>query len=286
MRKEIIFWEEPQQVAHFSNKIVSKKEPKKIDNSVKIEKLQKKIEDLKNKWTWKQPYTHRRQRFLDWYTAQIEQYEKQIEELGGKVLEKRNFELERKIKGQLLRKIPWYFPTPMEVVRKMVEFADIQNWDIVIEPSCWTWNIIDWILETWKDIWLYWIELNYSNFEILQEKYKDTKISLQNRNWLDVDFSSYLSEKPNKILLNPPFEQKQDMQHILYSWNNLADWWTLVAICTGSATSRSDYQPLRDLILEYWEYFDNWEQFLRLDSWTFKMSGTMVGSILIVLKKD
>lgn len=272
MRKEIIFWEEPQQVAHSTNKIIS--------NSVKIERLQKKIEDLKNKWTWKQPFTHRRQRFLDWYTELIQEYERQIEELGGEVLEKRNFELERKIKWQLLKKIPWYFPTPMEVVRKMVELADLQPMDYILEPSCWTGNIIDWILEKTREVNIKGIEYNYSNYKISLEKYQNDYVRLENIDFMDYNNHWIFS----KIIMNSPFENKQDQQHILKAFELLENWWTLVAICSSSATSRKDYQPLQDLISEYWERFDD-KQYLSLDSWTFKMSGTMVNSILIVLKK-
>lgn len=280
MRREIIFWEEPQIVARSTNRIVREKQIREIkpkDNSRKIASLQKQIEKMQSSWLWNAPYTHRRQRFLDWYTIKIKRLQKQIEELWWTWwVDIEAQKLEQKIKWQLLKKIPWYFPTPKDVVKRMVELAEIEDWDYIMEPSAWTGAIVDWILETWKDVKIYPNELNYSNYEILLEKYKWN----DNIICMNYDFTTYDSAwKFDKIIMNPPFEDKQDMQHIKRAFSLLKDWWILVAICSAWFSFRSDYRDLKALFDEFWEYEE------KLDSWTFRLSWTMVNSVLLVFKK-
>ncbi len=259
-----------------SPKIKKEKAPKIIDNSRKINSLQKQIEKMKSSWLWNMPYTHRRQRQLDSYSYRIERLEKQIIELWWE--SSTNFEalkLDQKIKWQLLKKIPWYFPTPKNIVDRMVELADIQPMDYILEPSCWTGDIIDGILEKTTEVNIKWIEYNYSNYEILLEKYKSKDcVRLEN-----IDFMTYTNDSIfSKIIMNPPFENKQDMKHIMKAFDLLNEWWILVSIASSSVLFRNDYQKFRDFIDSYWYYE-------KLEEWSFKLSWTMTNTILIYLKK-
>lgn len=280
MRECIIFNEEdiknPLPTQTKETKKTTLKTPKIIDNSRKINSIQKQIDKMKSSWLWNMPYTHRRQRQLDSYTYRIQQLEKQIQDLWWESWTDMNaLKLEQKIKWQLLKKIPWYFPTPKNVVHKMIELADIQPMDYILEPSCWTGAIIDWILEKTRDVNIKWIEYNYSNYEILLEKYQwKDYIRLENVDFMDFANDSIFS----KILLNPPFEQKQDMAHIMKAFQLLNEWWVLVAIASAWVKSRTDYQEFRDFIDTYWYYED-------LEQGAFKLSWTMVNTILIYLKK-
>lgn len=278
MREQIIFNGEDIISSPTSKKVKPKevKEIKVKDNSRKIASLQKQIEKMQNSWLWNLPYTHRRQRQLDNYTYRIEELQKQIEELWWVWwvdIEKQK--LEQKIKWQLLKKIPWYFPTPKEVVNKMIDLADLQPMDYILEPSCWTGAIIDWILEKTREVNIKWIEYNYSNYEILLEKYQNKDyVRLENVDFMDYNNDNIFS----KIIMNPPFENKQDMKHIMKAFELLNEWGILVSIASASVKFRNDYQEFRDFIDAYWYYED-------LDQWTFKLSWTMVNTILIYLKK-
>lgn len=278
MREQIIFNGEDIISSPTSKKVKPKevKEIKVKDNSRKIASLQKQIEKMQNSWLWNAPYTHRRQRQLDSYTYRIEELQKQIEELWWVWwvdIEKQK--LEQKIKWQLLKKIPWYFPTPKEVVNKMIDLADLQPMDYILEPSCWTGAIIDWILEKTREVNIKWIEYDYSNYEILLEKYQNKDyVRLENVDFMDYNNDNIFS----KIIMNPPFENKQDMKHIMKAFELLNEWGILVSIASASVKFRNDYQEFRDFIDSYWYYED-------LVQWTFKLSWTMVNTILIYLKK-
>lgn len=226
----------------------------------------------------------------DWYVEICNKYKRAIskicdnkelfEEIKKYILDIYNWvkvekDIQAMIKKQLLNNIPWYFPTPMEIVRKMVELADIQEWEIILEPSAWTGNIIDWIIEKYPKNIIYINEWNYSNYEILKEKYTWNWYMY----WFNDDFMTFEKMQYfNKIIMNPPFENKQDQKHILKARELLKKWWIIVAIASAWVKYRSDYQEFRDFIDKYWYVED-------LDAWTFKESWTMVNSVLIYLKK-
>jgi phospholipid N-methyltransferase len=246
-----------------------------MNNNRKILSLQKKIEKMKSSWLWNLPYTNKRQRQLDSYTYQIWELEKQIKELWWEITtDIWELELQQKIKAQLLKKIPWYFPTPKEVVKKMIELADIKKMDYILEPSAWTGAIIDWILEKEINVNILAIEYNNSNYEILKEKYNQKNIELINWNFLKQEKIWWFS----KILMNPPFEKKQNVIHIMRAFELLNEWWVLIAIAWASVKFRNDYQEFRDFIDKYWYYED-------IDQGAFKLSWTNVSTILIKLSK-
>lgn len=245
------------------------------DKAKKILRLQKKIDDLKNRGTRKQNPTRKRLWILEWYNNLIQWYEKEIKLLGWEIDNDHDWELESIIKLQLLKNIPWYFPTPKHLVDRMIELAQIKDWDRILEPSAWTWNIIDWIIQSWKSINIWANEINYSNYEILKRKYKDNPKMLLTQH----DFIIFNEDRKfDKIIMNPIFENKQDQEHIMKAYRMLKTWWRLVAICSAWVNFRQDYAPLRSVI-------DNYGSLFSIEEWAFKESWTGVNSVMIVLHK-
>ena len=268
MRPTIIYWDEP----IILEKIKVKRTPKIVDNSKKIERLQKKIEALKNRWTRSQTPTPRRLRILDGYNQLIESYEKEIKELWWETMET-NHDLEMRIKSQMFKGIPWYFPTPKEIVEIMIELADIKDWDYILEPSAWTWSILEWIVNTWKDVKIRAVEYNYWNYEILRDRFADYAnitcedfMRLEDKRWFD------------KIIMNPPFENRQDQIHIMRAWNMLKDWGILVAIASNVIRYRTDYASFKHFVESNW-YIQT------LPDNSFRHSWTDVNTSLIYLTK-
>ena len=156
--------------------------------------------------------------------------------------------------------------TPSELAKRVVELADINNNDIVLEPSAWQWAIVQHIPEC-KELHL--VEIDKWNFEILK-KYDRAFIS----NW---DFLEHPKYHFTKIVMNPPFTKSQDVKHILKAYSLLSEWWRIVSIASASIKTRQwkIYDELRELNPE----------FMAIEDWAFKDSWTMVNSILVVINK-
>lgn len=91
-----------------------------------------------------------------------------------------------------------FFETPVEIVKQLLELADIQDGDTVLEPSAGRAMIASMINDC--DC----IELNQSNREYL----RSNGFNLVGENFLD------FSGKYDVIVANPPFTKQQDIDHI------------------------------------------------------------------------
>lgn len=137
-------------------------------------------------------------------------------------------ELERNIIG---RKIDGYFPTPKNVVNKMLDLADIKAGDYVLEPSAGSGNIADLIAEKYSSSKLDVVEKNSSLSEILLEK---------GHNVVDNDFIKYGGVSYDKIIMNPPFENGQDVDHVKHAYELLKSGGRIVAIMSEHPFFESD----------------------------------------------
>ena len=159
-----------------------------------------------------------------------------------------------------------FYPTPKEVAEYLVELADIQKNDTILEPSAWQWNIANCIKNDYKDLVL--IELNQENCEKLVE---------QNYEVIKTDFLLYNSKTFDKIVANPPFSKSQDVKHILHMYELLNEWWRLVSVASSSIKTRE------------WKLYDELRalnpEFIELPEWSFKESGTMVNTVIVRIKK-
>lgn len=136
-------------------------------------------------------------------------------------------ELRAKQRDLIGAKIPGYFPTPKAVVDKMLSAADIKDGDTVLEPSAGQGHIADLIGVGKVDV----VEINGRNREILE--LKGHKVV--------GDDALAIDKKYDKIVMNPPFERGQDIDHVRHAFdNNLKDGGTLVAIMSEGSFYRSD----------------------------------------------
>ena len=166
-----------------------------------------------------------------------------------------------------------FFETPKELAQRMVEIAEIKPTDLVLEPSAGRGAISDQICGCGG---LIEIELNKDNFDFLQNRRE------KNFNVLNIDFLEYeTKEKFNKIIMNPPFSKQQDIDHIMHAFELLANGGTLVAICSASPFFRENK---KSKIFRRFLHCVNAEV-EELPEGTFKESGTMVKTRLIIIKK-
>lgn len=140
-------------------------------------------------------------------------------------------------------KIPGFFPTPDKVIKDdLLPKVDIQPGDKVLEPSGGSGKIADKIREQQPDANLTTIETNYSLRELLH--LKGHKVSE------DTDFLEH-TEKYDKIVMNPPFENLQDIDHVKHAYSLLEPGGKMVSVMGEGPFFRKDKKAV-----EFREWLD------------------------------
>ncbi|WP_257588157.1 methyltransferase domain-containing protein [Leptospira sp. id769339] len=147
--------------------------------------------------------------------------------------------LERDLIG---RNIPGFFPTPQSLGENLLEQADIEPGMSVLEPSAGKGDLADQIQEK-TGLEPDTIEMNSSLREILTEK---------NHKLVGWDFLEFKDKTYDRIIMNPPFENGQDMEHVRHAYDLLNPGGRLVAIVSEGPFYRSDSKArsFRDWISE------------------------------------
>ena len=163
---------------------------------------------------------------------------------------------------------PQLFPTPPELARRMVEAADIQPGNRVLEPSAGTGNILKAIIAGKAVCDKVSVEINPRLATLCQTLTPDPVIC-----------GDFLEQNGNLgkfdvILMNPPFANGQDIKHIEHALQFLKPGGRLVAICANGPRQNERLRPMVERLGGTWEPLpDN----------TFKESGTGVRAVLMVI---
>jgi SAM-dependent methyltransferase len=137
--------------------------------------------------------------------------------------------MERELVGM---KLPGFFPTPRAVIDEMVGIAGIEPGMKVLEPSAGKGDIAEAMQEAGAEVDA--IELSNRLRDILTAK---------GVNVIDNDFTSVEPEpKYDAVVMNPPFENGQDMEHIRHAYKFLKPGGKLVAIMSAGPFYRQDKQ--------------------------------------------
>lgn len=108
-----------------------------------------------------------------------------------------------------------FYPTPIPIVRKMIQEANIQSGMRILEPSAGKGNIADLVREMYPDVVVECIEINAIRAEIL--RLKGYKVYEQ-------DALTVTSEQAgtfDRVLMNPPFLKTLGAKHVRYMFDNL-----------------------------------------------------------------
>jgi phospholipid N-methyltransferase len=163
-----------------------------------------------------------------------------LEGLGNqKVAEKTDEEKIRELEVDLIgRKIDGFFPTPATVIEKMIAQVSITSGMTILEPSAGNGNILDAIRKyctnnSIENVTLHACEVNYNLRNILEAK------------GYHIIASDCLTLTPENglydlILMNPPFERKQDIHHVKAMYELLKPGGKLVSVMTESAFVGND----------------------------------------------
>lgn len=167
-----------------------------------------------------------------------------------------------------------FYETPKEVAEYLVELADIQPTDHILEPSAWHGAIIESIRWWDNHKYLEAVELDPIKYNHLRSNHFVNHPQDRLTEW---DFLSYDRMKFDKIIANPPFSKSQDVKHILKMYETLNDWWRLVSVASASIKTRTGklYDEFNALNPEFYD----------LPDWSFKKSWTMVNTVIVVINK-
>lgn len=128
------------------------------------------------------------------------------------------------------KELPGFFPTPPAVIRRILELADIQSNHSVLEPSCGKGDLIDALKNQHPSATLHAIELNLTLSDVLSAKRHD------------VEFGDFLEHNRDydRIVMNPPFENGADIQHIQHAYSLLKPGGRVVSVVCEGPFFRTD----------------------------------------------
>lgn len=165
---------------------------------------------------------------------ELHQYLQEI--TGSKPIDPRQKELEGLIQQVKFGSIPGFFPTPQVIIDKMMKLADIQPYEQILEPSAGIGSIADEIKRQYP--------LESNRLTCVEQNYTLAKIlALKGHNVESEDFMQFSRSEENrfhKILMNPPFENGQDAEHIKHAYDLLYPGGRIVAIAGEGIFFRSD----------------------------------------------
>ena len=208
----------------------------------------------------------------DWAVKQNEEYRKKFNRLGisleeysviahemimelRKIVvtqeEKDALELRRLIEEMHRTNIPGFFPTPDHLGSRVIDLAEIDDGMSLLEPGAGFGSLLDLLKhKPYLDhLDIYCCEINYSLSRILE---------LKKYNVIDSDIMHLKTGAFDRIIMNPPFEKGQDMDHVTHCFKNLlARNGILVSIVSAGAISgqTTKHIAFKELILEHGETY-------------------------------
>lgn len=164
------------------------------------------------------------------------------------------------------KKIAGFFPTPEELAEKKIELLKLENRDTILEPSAGLGHLADRIKE--KGFSITCIEVHSGLCDVLREKGHIV---------INEDFLNHY-ENYDKIIMNPPFENSQDIHHVKHAFNLLKSGGRLVATMANNKAKNSDF-------LE-WVNLNGYYEKNPEKSFINAFNSTGVSTITVVLDKE
>lgn len=178
-----------------------------------------------------------------------------------------------------LMRIPGYFPTPEPLAQQLIRIACIEPGHTILEPSAGTGNLIDVIRTVRSDVNVSFCELNCFLLDILRAKYEGlSDVHFVGRDCLEFNRSELTLF--DRIVMNPPFERGQDVEHVLHAFTLLKPGGILAAIVSSGVFCRSDKKAS-----QFREFLETMQAVVHdVPAGCFKSSGTGVGSKILCIR--
>jgi hypothetical protein len=160
-----------------------------------------------------------------------------------------------------------FFETPRDLAERMIALAKIKPTMRVLEPSAGLGAIAKLLTSYPLDV----CEKNEQRAAHLM----DCGFNVVARDFLTYSILSY-----DRIVQNPPFEEHQDVDHVLHAYHLLANGGRLVSVCSESPFFRDDKKSV-----DFRDWLDRVGYSEKLPEGTFKSSGTSVNTRLVIADK-
>lgn len=205
-----------------------------------------------------------------------------ISEHGTSRPSDKEIELQKRIENLVGTPIPGFFPTPPDVIETMLDIVDdhgIPSDARILEPSAGKGDIADALKERYPNATLSVSEINRQLADILELKGYD--VACYDFLGIDVDYDD---DKFHAIVMNPPFEKGQDIDHVQHAYTWLETGGILVSIMSEGPFFREDKKALQ--FREWCSSLPMFESY-KLDSGTFGKAfrSTQVATRIVVLYK-
>lgn len=177
-----------------------------------------------------------------------------------------------------LKKEFQFFATPSHIADKLLVLSEINEYDLILEPSAGQGAIINAIQKKHKNANVNYCELMDINRTFLSKIPNTTYIT---DNFLRVPTNKTFIGIFHKIIANPPFSENQDIDHVKAMWELLAVGGRIVSIMS-----------------KHWQFsqnkkesnFRNWlneinADIINLDAGEFKESGTNIPTCIVIIDK-
>jgi predicted RNA methylase len=165
-----------------------------------------------------------------------------------------------------------FFETPAELASSMVVTADPGPGMRVLEPSAGRGAIADMVRDRCPGCDIEVVEIDPRNRKALKEKgYK----------LVGKDFLKFRKKGYDRIVMNPPFNRQQDIDHVMHAYGLLAPGGRLVSIMAASVKFRANKKTIafQNLVQANGTIED-------LAPETFKESGTSINTVMVTLEKN
>lgn len=137
---------------------------------------------------------------------------------------------------------PQLFPTPADVARQLIDLAELEPGQTLLEPSAGTGALLDAVREAGIAAVQTIIEIDYRLAERLRQRYD----GVRQADFLQCDDLGTF----DRILMNPPFKDGADIRHILHARGMLAPGGRLTAVCANGPRQHAQLRPLAGTWIE------------------------------------
>lgn len=168
---------------------------------------------------------------------------------------------------------PQLFPTPLDLARRMVDEAGIQDGDSILEPSAGTGNIMR--ACAGRNCTGVAVEVSPSLSNSLAAQFMTWKVRQADFLQCNGDLGKF-----DRILMNPPFADGADIEHVTHAYKFLKPGGRLVAIMCEGPFFRQDRKATA--FRDWLESVGGTSEQLPAD--TFESSGTGVQTRLVVMQ--